>query len=205
MVCWPVASESNFRKQPASCVVVRHSTALGVEGISDGREACGYCDRGSVVSSLSIYLIAGNIFQCFSLFINLKSAHVSGRQPAPELACIATGPTCSCFGIATFAIHDFAANECCFNCNYWQCVLTNHKAFARSSTEAHPTTTQKSAFSVLLYCYILSKFCVDKMFLKVHLLHLLVVGRPRYMISIEMPWEAAGEEWPKKQGALWLY
>ena len=53
-----VASESNFREQPASCVVVRHSAALGVEGISDGREACGYCDRGSVVSSLSIYLIA---------------------------------------------------------------------------------------------------------------------------------------------------
>ena len=111
----------------------------------------------------------GIIFRCFSLFINLKSAHVSGRQPAPELACIATGSTFSCCGIATFAVHDFAANECWFNCNYWQCVLTNHKAFARSSTEAHPTKTpQKSAFSVLLYYCILSKFCVDKMFLKVH-------------------------------------
>lgn len=192
MVCWPVASESNLRKQPASCVVVRHSAALGVEGISDGREACGYCDRGSVVSSLYILLdrglgYLGIIFQCFSLFINLKSAHVSGRQPAPELACIATGPTFSCFGIATLAVHDFAANECWFNCNYWQCVLTNHKAFARSSTEAHPTknTTEKCRWKFILPS--------------------LVVGRPRYMISIEMPWEAAGEEWPKKQGALWLY
>lgn len=129
----------------------------------------------------------GIIFQCFSLFINLKSAHVSGRQPAPELACIATGPTFSCFGIATLAVHDFAANECWFNCNYWQCVLTNHKAFARSSTEAHPTknTTEKRRWKFILPS--------------------LVVGRPRYMISIEMPWEAAGEEWPKKQGALWLY
>lgn len=146
-----------FRKQPASCVVVRHSAA-GVEGISDGREACGYCDRGSVVSSLSIYLIADwgmlvvFVNDSFSLFTNLKSAHVSGRQPAQELACIATGPTFSCFGIATFAVHACVANGCWLKWNYRQRLLTNHEAFARSSTEAHPAKTpQKSAFSVLLY------------------------------------------------------
>ena len=162
MVSWPVASESNLQVAWLCGILPMQELRafqMGEKHVAIVTEVrwCQAC--------LFTWSRIGVCWYCFfSVFLNLKSPHVSGRQPAPELACIATGPTFCCFGIATFALHDFIANEWWFNWNYWQRVLTNHKAFARSSTKAHPTKTPQgrvksllqgplhsSAFSVLLY------------------------------------------------------
>lgn len=189
-----VASESNFREQPASCVVVRHSAALGVEGISDGREACGYCDRGSVVSSLSIYLIAdwGMLVLFFNAFhsSSIWNLHMflAGSQRRNQLALrqalhvavlelqLLQYMTSLPMNVGSTAITDNAS---------WPFTRRLPEAAQRPTLQKHQ---KKRAFSVLLYYCIHSKFCVDKRFLKVHFALACRRQAPLY----DLHWDAMG-------------